>query len=77
MATPNRDALVHELDEQRKHLEQEREKVTEAALNLGREKAALEVSDIDISCDDTHPVVGGAIAIPRGKTSSNGSDNAG
>ncbi|PVG00968.1 hypothetical protein CPB86DRAFT_754108 [Serendipita vermifera] len=42
MATPNRDAMIHELDEQRKHLEQEREKITEAALNLGREKAALE-----------------------------------
>jgi hypothetical protein len=43
MATPARDVLVETLEEQRKHLESERDKFTEAALDLGREKAALEV----------------------------------
>jgi hypothetical protein len=43
MATPVRDVLVDTLEEQRKHLDFERDKFTQAALDLGREKAALEV----------------------------------
>lgn len=43
MATPNREAIVEELEEQRKHLAAERDKYTEATLKLGREKAAFEV----------------------------------
>ena len=51
MATPARDVLVDTLEEQRKHLESERDKFTEATLELGREKAALEVCEYP--CDRT------------------------
>lgn len=44
MATPNKDAIVEHIEEQRQHLQAEREKHTEATIKLGREKAALEVS---------------------------------
>ena len=50
MATPARDVLVETLEEQRKHLESERDKFTEATLELGREKAALEVCGYLCGC---------------------------
>lgn len=43
MASPNKEAVIEELEEQRKHLEADRERYTEATLKLGREKAAFEV----------------------------------
>ncbi|KAG8836352.1 hypothetical protein FRC17_005638 [Serendipita sp. 399] len=42
MGTPDKSTIGLQLEEQRKHLEEERNKFTEAALSLGREKAALE-----------------------------------
>ncbi len=50
MATPARDMLVDNIEEQRKGLEAEREKFTEAAIDLGREKAALEASCFRLFC---------------------------
>jgi hypothetical protein len=51
MGTPDKDGIVEHIQEQRRHLETERDKFTEAAVKLGREKAALEVGYIvsDIS----------------------------
>jgi hypothetical protein len=43
MGTPNKDVIIEHIQEQRRHLESERDKFTEAAVKLGREKAALEV----------------------------------
>lgn len=43
MGTPDKHAVALQLDEQRKHLESERDKFTEATIKLGQEKAALEV----------------------------------
>ncbi|KAG8758300.1 hypothetical protein FRC14_000358 [Serendipita sp. 396] len=40
--TPDKKTIGLQLEEQRKHLEEERDKFTEAVLNFGREKAALE-----------------------------------
>jgi hypothetical protein len=46
MGTPDKDVIVEHIQEQRRHLESERDKFTEAAVKLGREKAALEVGHI-------------------------------
>jgi hypothetical protein len=46
MGTPDKDVIVEHIQEQRRHLESERDKFTEAAVKLGREKAALEVGYI-------------------------------
>ena len=43
MTAPARDEEQNRIDERFKELEEERRKFTEAAVRLGREKAALEV----------------------------------
>jgi hypothetical protein len=53
MGTPDKDVIIEHIQEQRRHLESERDKFTEAAVKLGREKAALEVCYI-VTCVPTN-----------------------
>ena len=50
MTAPARDEEQKRIDERFKELEEERRKFTEAAVRLGREKAALEVCFSSYEC---------------------------